>query len=363
MPNFENILVIKLKQLGDVLLSTPVLTALKEAWPGVRVTYLVGRGTEEMLTDHPLLDGLMVVDRCRDTWSQTVTLLRRLRQARFDLVLEMSGGDRGAFYTWVSGARDRLGFQKLRQPLWQRRGSFTRLLPRPPVTAHTVEHNLAMLAALGVAGRQPPLSFFWNDAVHRRVQDLLRRHRLQPQSFVVMHPGAGWSFKSWTPEGYARVATALEQDRGLRVVLTGAPLEREERLAAAILEKCRGGPLNLVGHLTVKELGALMAQARFFFGVDSAPMHLAAAVGTPAAALFGPTGDFNWRPWGRGHLVIRKDWDCIPCGRDGCEGTKVSRCLTELTPAEVLERLQRWMNQFQGGDPMSLAPPEPLTLP
>jgi heptosyltransferase-3 len=113
-------------------------------------------------------------------------------------------------------------------------------------------------------------------------------------------------------------------------------------LAAAILKECRATPINLVGRLTLKELGALIAQARFFFGVDSAPMHLAAAVGTPAVALFGPSGDFNWGPWGEGHLVIKKDWDCLPCGRDGCEGSKKSRCLAELSAAEVLEKMERW---------------------
>jgi heptosyltransferase-3 len=95
----------------------------------------------------------------------------------------------------------------------------------------------------------------------------------------------------------------------------------------------------------LKELGALIAKARFFFGADSAPMHLAAAVNTPAVALFGPSGAFNWGPWGEGHLVIQKDMDCVPCGRDGCEGTKISRCLVELSPEEVIERMEK----FSGG--------------
>jgi len=341
--SFKNILVIKLKQLGDVLLSTPVLAALKEAWPQARVTYLVRRGTEAMLTDNPLLDELLVADRERETWAQALARLWRLRQARFDLALELSGGDRGAFHAWVSGARERLGYQRLRQPFWQRHLAFTRLLPRPPVKTHTVEENLALLAPLGLKPLHPRLLFFWNEEVEARVQDLLQRHGLVPGNFVVMHPAAGWTFKSWTPEGYARVAEALEQEWGLKVVLTAAPLPREQELVDAVLVECRVSPLNLAGQLSIKELGALISKARFFFGVDSAPMHLAAAVGTPAAALFGPTGDFNWRPWGEGHLVIKKDYDCLPCGQDGCQGSKVSRCLTEITPAEVLERLQEWM--------------------
>jgi len=116
-------------------------------------------------------------------------------------------------------------------------------------------------------------------------------------------------------------------------------------------------PINLAGQLTLQELGALIAKARFFFGADSAPMHLAAAVNTPAVALFGPSGAFNWGPWGEGHLVIQKEMECVPCGRDGCEGTKISRCLTELTPEEVLEQVERFLKKEPGeGDASTLSP-------
>ena len=128
---------------------------------------------------------------------------------------------------------------------------------------------------------------------------------------------------------------------GLPVVLTGTKAAHEQDLLAALLHECRARPINLVGRLSLKELGALIARARLFFGMDSAPMHLAAAVNTPAVALFGPSGVFNWGPWGPGHLVIKKDWDCLPCGRDGCQGSKISRCLVELTPEEVLAAMVR----------------------
>lgn len=341
MPSDKRILVIKLKQPGDVLLSVPVLSALKDAWPEARVSYLVPKGTEEMVRDHPQLDELLVVDRRGETWGRAWGLVRELRRRRFDLVLELSGGDRGAIYTRLSGAGERLGFQHPRQPFWQRRGCFTRLLPRPPVKMHMVEQNLEAVRALGISPNSPRLQFFWNAEVAHRMRELLRELRLAAKDFVVMHPGAGWRFKCWTPEGYARVIEALQGDR-LPVVITASRAPHEQELLSAILAACRVQPITLAGRLTLKELGALLAQAQFFFGVDSAPMHLAAAVQTPAVALFGPTGDYNWRPWGEGHLVIKKDWDCLPCGRDGCEGSKISRCLTELTPEEVLAKMKLW---------------------
>jgi heptosyltransferase-3 len=339
--SFKRILVIKLKQPGDVLVSSPVLAALKEAWPQAGVSYLVPQGTEEMISDHPLLDCLYVAERQGAALSRTLSFLRELRRGRFDLVLELSGGDRGAFYARITGAKERLGFGYGGRAFWHR-FCLTRLLPAPPLRMHLVEHNLEMVRALGIEPRAPRLQFFWKPEAEGKVRNLLASHSLIPQKFVVMHPGAGWRFKCWTPEGYARVIEVLQKTKNLKVVLTGSKAPHEQELVAAILKESRSAPLNFVGRLTLKELGALISQARFFFGVDSAPMHLAAAVGTPALALFGPSGDFNWGPWGEGHLVIKKDWDCLPCGKDGCEGSKVSRCLVELSPEEVLERMDTW---------------------
>ncbi len=339
--NPNRILVIKLKQPGDVLVSSPVLAALKEVWPRARVSYLVSQGTEEMIADHPLLERVLVAERRHATLGHTFSLLRELRRARFDLALELSGGDRGAFYTRITGARERLGFDHGGRAFWHR-FCFTRLLPSPPLRMHMVEHNLEVVRALGIEPRSPRLQFFWRPEVEGRVRDLLAAHALQPRGFVVMHPGAGWRFKCWTPPGYARVIEFLQDERHLPVILTGSKAAHEQELVAAILRESRSAPINLVGRLTLKELGALIAQARFFFGMDSAPMHLAAAVGTPAVAIFGPSGVFNWGPWGEGHLVINKDWDCLPCGKDGCEGSKISRCLTELSPEEVLEKMESW---------------------
>ncbi len=348
---FNRILVIKLKQPGDVLVSTPVIAALKEAWPHCHLTYLVPKGTEEMVAGHPGLDELLVVDRRNETWGQSLRFVRDVRRRRFDLVIELSGGDRGAIYSWLSGAQERLGFEHPRQPFWQRRGCFTRLLPRPPVRMHLVDQNLEPLRALGLRPQKPRLQFFWDQEVEERVQGLIASLDMSPGAFVVMHPGAGWRFKCWTPQGYARVLEALH-DRGLSVVLTGSRAAHEQELLAAILQESRVKPSNLAGRLTLKELGALIARARLFFGMDSAPMHLAAAVGTPAVALFGPSGVFNWGPWGTGHLVIQKDWECVPCGRDGCEGSKISRCLMEMEPEEVLQAIARHFGEMpaRGGN-------------
>jgi heptosyltransferase-3 len=154
-------------------------------------------------------------------------------------------------------------------------------------------------------------------------------------------------------------ALDLLEDRGIRPLVTGAPDPDEHRIVREIVALRGRSVPTLVGVLTLKELGALTAGARLFVGVDSAPMHISAAVGTPTLAVFGPSGAFNWAPWEGTdwgytpdrmsgfrvvgmHAVVQKDWECVPCGKDGCEGSKRSYCL-EGTPLEevrvALDRL------------------------
>jgi heptosyltransferase-3 len=127
---------------------------------------------------------------------------------------------------------------------------------------------------------------------------------------------------------------------GLRVVVTAAPDPAENELIQQILAKTSTKPLNLAGKLSIKELGALTARAKLFVGVDSMPMHLAAAMGTPTVALFGPSGETEWGPWGGAHRVVTSGHSCRPCGLDGCGGGKVSECLTTL-PVEAVHAAAR----------------------
>ena len=204
-----------------------------------------------------------------------------------------------------------------------------------------MEKNLALVQSLGIETKHPELGFFWNEQTSRQVRDLMRQHNLSAKKFILIHPPARWLFKCWTAEGYARIIDTLQNDYKLPVVLTAAPAPQEMQFMQDIAGRLQTIPVNLAGRLDLKALGAMIAQARLFIGVDSAPMHLAAAVGTPTVVLFGPSGAYNWRPWGEGHIVLTKNFDCQPCGRDGCDGTKISRCLTAITPAEVLAAVDR----------------------
>ena len=161
---------------------------------------------------------------------------------------------------------------------------------------------------------------------------------------MVVHPTSRWMFKTWRLDGYAEVIDYIQNNLNWAVMVTSGPDKKELDAIREIRKRCQIKPVDLSGQLNLKQLGCLIAGGKFFFGVDSAPMHIAAAVKTPVIALFGPSGDHMWGPWGEGHLVIKKDWPCRPCGEDGCQGSKVSKCLVEITTDEVISGIETQLN-------------------
>jgi heptosyltransferase III len=334
-------LVIKLRHHGDVLLTSPVLATLKRAAPGCEVDALVYADTAPMLADHPAIAQLHLIDR---NWKKAglltqaraeVHLLSQLRARNYDLVVHLTEHKRGAWLTRLLAPRWSVA-PKQKGDFW--RASFNHFYPRSnhPLR-HTVESNLDALRRIGI---QPGpgdkrVVMVPGSAAEVHVGTLQREHGLEPGRYIHLHPASRWLFKCWPAEKVAALADALA-DRGHRIVLTAAPDEKEKALIAAVIKACKSAPLDLSGRLSLRELAALTAQARLFVGVDSAPMHIAAAMGTPTVALFGPSGDKEWGPWNVAHRVVTADFSCRPCGLDGCGGGKVSECLTTLPVEKVL---------------------------
>jgi heptosyltransferase-3 len=341
-------LVIKLRHHGDVLLATPVLGALKAAAPALEIDALVFDDTAPMLEGHPALAQLHVVEWA---WrgSRLATRLRAERQlfsalrARgYDLIVHLSEHPRGAWLARSLGARWRVAPRYAdRDRFW--RGSFTHLFALPPTPRrHMVEWNLDALRRIGIqpTPQDRRVIFVPGAAAEASVQARLAEAGLEASAFVHLHPASRWRFKCWPADKMAALADRLAE-RGLRIVLTAAPDPEEKKLIDDIVARMRAPCLNLAGALTIKELGALAARARLFIGVDSMPMHLAAAMGAPVLALFGPSGELEWGPWNVAHEVVTSAHPCRPCGNDGCGGGKVSECLTTLEVAPVLAAAQR----------------------
>jgi len=338
LTGIKRALVIQLRHHGDVLLTSPVFTVLKNHAPSLEVDALVYAETRDMLDLHPAIAQVHVVERSWKDSAAPVRLVREwrlfsaLRGRRYDLLVHLSEHPRGAWLARSLGARYSVAHDFARKAnAWKR--SFTHLAPLPANgRRHRVELNLDALRRIGIQpgeGERKLVLVPGSDA-ERSVDKLLAAESLAAKRFVHFHPGSRWQFKCWPPERAASLIDALAQ-RGERVALTAAPDERERALIAEIHRRASASVADFSGKLTLKQLAALAARAKLFIGVDSAPMHIAAAMQTPTVALFGPSGELEWGPWRVAHRIVASgEHPCRPCGNDGCGGGKVSECLSRL---------------------------------
>jgi heptosyltransferase-3 len=384
--SLRRVLVIMLRHHGDVLLTSPVLTALRAAAPRAEVDALIYRETLPMLAFNPDLAKIHTIDRA---WKKSGAighlkaewgLLSSLKDRHYDLVVHLTDHRRGAWLARALKPRHSIA-PRLRDVALKRGGdaiaagfwkkSFTHSYANAssvsPGSAlarrHTVEQNLDALRRLGLAFVNPPsLTMIAGDEGERAAATLLTRLGVDVP-FIAMQPTSRWMFKCWPIASNAALIASLLR-RGETIVLSCAPDPRERAMLGAIASAVRAMPGVPHERLkvadddgTLNRLAAVIARAKVFVGIDSAPMHIAAAVGTPTIALFGPSGEFNWGPWQVAHRVVtNQTFACRPCGQDGCGGGKVSDCLVTLPVHDVLAAIDDLVREVEGSrDPLRSA--------
>lgn len=229
----------------------------------------------------------------------------------------------------LSGATRRVGFPSTEEAFWRDK-LFTHLAAPPQAPgSHQVDFNQSLLAAFGI--RTPHRWPEMTPPPHRRaaVAAVLAEAGVAPDApMVVVQPFSLWAYKEWAPDRYVDLMRRMVRDHRVQVVVSGSPDERAR--AADLVARCGQGVFNLAGRTSIGDYGALLARAALFIGVDSAGMHIAAAVGTPTVLIFGPSSDADWAPRGPIHRVVRAGMPCEPCHQKGCDGGGRSRCLEAL---------------------------------
>ncbi len=342
--SLKRALVVKLGHHGDVLLTTPLFSVLKNRAPAIEIDALVYSDTKAMLEENPAVSRIFEIDRRWKSLSATARLaeewrlLRALRARGHDLLIHLSEHPRGAWLARSLGCAVSVAPDYAqRSGFW--RQSFTHRFSLPKnAHRHMVEWNLDALRRIGIqpTSAERELTLVPGVSGEADALQLLAAHALAPGSYVHLHPASRWSFKCWPEARNAALIDALAE-RGERVVLTAAPDEQEKQFVSRIVSLCHSTPVDLSGQLSLKGLAALTARAKLFIGVDSAPMHIACAMGTPVVALFGPSGEKEWGPRGVAtRVVVSASHSCRPCGIDGCGGGKISDCLVSLPEEQVL---------------------------
>jgi heptosyltransferase-3 len=342
----RRVLLIKLRHHGDVLLTSPLIQVLKNHYPHLEIDALVYAETRDMLSEHPGLSELHLIDR---NWKnhgisyqvrEELALFNRLKGRSYDLVIHLTESNRAAWLCHFLKPRYAIT-PVWRDKTWFWKHSFTHHYPLPSRLRHTVEKHLDALRHLGLHpnDEERGLVLVPGDSAEQHVKELSRQHGLDEQPFIHFHPTSRWLFKCWSIDR-CRNLIELLQERGHKIVITAAPEKAELAMIRDILDPLEQPVIDLSGQLSLKELAALTARARCFVGMDSVPMHIAAAMGTPTVALFGPSGDQEWGPWMVPNHILISDISCRPCGMDGCGGSKISDCLEHIRPEDALGAIE-----------------------
>lgn len=279
------ILIVRLSAMGDVIHGIPVLCALREALPDAFLAWVVEGAMGDVLEGHPALDELVRVPRRwwkspREVWG----MRRRMRQLKFDVVIDLQCLSKSAIAGWLSGAPRRIG------KAGEHGRELSRMFNNELVEAggtHVIEHYLSMLRPLGI--KSPTVRFDMPEraAEAQPIDSFLRASGLAGQRFAVLNPGAGWPSKMWPAERYGELAQHLYRTHGMRSVAAwGLPAELP--LAETIVA-ASDGHATVAPPTSMMELGALCRRAALFVGSDTGPMHLAVAVGTPTVSMHGPS--------------------------------------------------------------------------
>jgi ADP-heptose:LPS heptosyltransferase len=283
------ILVLQLKRIGDLVLTTPALATLRSFLPAAEITLLIEHGSRELLPAIDFVDESLVFHR----GGSNLALWRRLALTSFDVCLDFSGTDRSAFFSILSKARIRATFASTRSS--RLRGiCYNQFVASSVRDQHTIDHYLRLLRALDIVRENVPITLHLPDWSEKKARQILEHAALSPNQFAIIHPGTARPEKFWLPERWAEIAEHLEKTVNLKPVLVAgsAPIEREHLEKIQKLHAC----IDLSGRVDLLTFTALARNAGLVLTVDSAPMHLAAAAGAPQIALFGMTNPFHWWP-------------------------------------------------------------------
>ncbi len=340
----RRVLVVRLRSIGDTVLATPALYALRRFLPaGARIDVLLEDWVAPLLGGSPDVDQLITVRR--ENMASRLFVTRQLRAENYDVVFNLHGGSTASLLTRASGAKHRVGYASYRYAhLHNHAAPPSASLWRREQT-HSVEQQLALLGWTGVpVTDRPATRLFVNDVAAASVIGRLRQAGLDDaQPFALIHPAAAFDSKTWPIANFARVVEFLDTTHGLATVTVAAANERE--VVQALSEQSRARVLSFTD-LSLPEMTALAARARLFVGNDSGIAHIAAAVKTPTVVIFGSSNVAHWSPWTNAPAeIVREEMPCAPCPGYTCAEFGVAECIRRIPFERVVLAIGRVLEE------------------
>ncbi|CAN2045536.1 heptosyltransferase II [Candidatus Magnetomoraceae bacterium gMMP-13] len=342
-----NILIVKTSAIGDVTHTLPALNAIRAHYPDAHITWLVEEAAADIITGHKALNRVLVskrkswIKQFKDglffkTLKEIYNFIKKLRDTEYDLLIDFQSLLKSGIFIGLSRAKRKTGYGRGMEHAEHSYIFLNERIPPVNMNNHAVLRELMLLKEIGIKCRKIIFDFPINNFHRNEVNDLLRSHNINENfPLISINPMTKWKTKLWENEKFANVADNLIE-RGCAVVFTGS---KEDRLVIKkISYYMKNKTVNLAGETTLKILAALYERSEFLISTDTGPMHIAAAVGTPVIALFGPTAPWRTGPFGNNHKIVRLDLKCSPCLKRNCETIE---CMKNISVEQVLNS-QTW---------------------
>ncbi len=344
---FQKILLIQLGDIGDVVLTLPCISILHDNYPGAEIIVAVREKAKGLIRLHPWVNDVIAIKKNKHPLfrqlAYQIRFFSTLRRFGFDLSIDLRTGTRGAVLSYLSRAPHRISFYATDGKLWRNR-LFTGLLDCEYEPSEYVANYYAKLlvAFLPKADIKRPQLKLTNKKI-AAAKTFLRIHQIPlDKGFIVIQPFSLWQYKEWSVDKFVRVIDWLQKKTSAMILITGGLDEKQK--SQDITSRFEKGVYNLAGKTTVGQLAGILYTSDLFIGVDSAGMHISAAVGTPTISIFGPSSAISWAPRGDRHQVVTKNMDCVPCRQKGCDGLEKSLCLETLTVEEVKKVIEKQLS-------------------
>ena len=337
--NPQKILIIQTAFLGDVVLTTPLIKAIRKKYPHSKIFFLLIPQTEGLLQNNPHLDGIIVYDKKNKEKgvSSFLALAKKIRASGFDLALIPHRSFRSALLAYLARIPQRIGFNKSSGAfLFTKRIKYIQ-------NRSEAERNLSLLGGSLFSEDDCLPELFPSEDDFKYIEELFRSWDVKREDKIVgIAPGSVWNTKRWPPERFGEVAESLIEKLGAKVIFIGG--KEDEKLCLEIASNMKSKPLITAGKTSPLQSAALISRCHVILSNDTAPMHIAVAMRVPVVAIFGSTiPEFGFAPTGKNDLVIQKEIYCRPCGIHGRKKCpeKHFRCMKEITAEEVFEGVMK----------------------
>jgi predicted lipopolysaccharide heptosyltransferase III len=341
----RRILVVRLRSIGDTVLTTPSLFALRRFLPQAQIDVLLEDWVAPVLAGSALVDRVIAIPR--DSKTARARLARELRASRYDVVYNLHGGTTATLLTRATGAKHRVGFGHYQYARLHNHSAPSALEIWQRPSLHSVEQQLALIGWTGVpVTDRPATRLAVTDRSLLSVTAKLRAAGMDDQEkpFAVIHPAAAFDTKQWATENFARVAEELT-GRGLMAIAIVSP--KEKQVVEALIKETSARVIGL-SDLSLPEVTALASRARLFVGNDSGIAHIAAAAGAPCVVIFGSSNVVHWRPWTMNpNEVVREEMPCQPCHGYFCAAFEKPECILRVPVERVLGAIDRILDELQ----------------